>query len=111
MSIFWAKFDCNFKGEYKDNKPVDIYYTFEVKRNLKYLFNNNTILVRAINHCIQDFLSSFIEKKWMYEGEDTRRLIREDKLELVNDYINVLWQVGCNPKGLKIRNLKITHLI
>ncbi len=111
MSIFWTKFDCSFKGEYKDNKPVDIYYTFEVKRNWTYLFTNNTILVIAINHCIQDFLSTFIEKKWMYKGEDIRRLIREDHIEIVNNHVNSFWQRNWNPKGLKIRNINITHLI
>lgn len=47
----------------------------------------------------------------MYEGEDTRRLIQEDKLELVNKHINSFWQSDWNPKGLKIRNIKITYLI
>ena len=111
MGIFWVKFDCNFEGEYKDNKPVGVFYTFEVKRNWTYLFTNDTILVRSINHCIQDILSKFIEKKWMYEGEDTRRLIREDKLELLNKRINSFWQSHWNPKGLKIRNINVTHLI
>ena len=111
MGIFWIKFDCNFECEYKDNKHVGVFYTFEVKRNWTYLFTNDTILVRSINHCIQDILSKFIEKKWMYEGEDTRRLIREDKLELLNKRINSFWQSYWNPKGLKIRNINITHLI
>ena len=111
MSIFWAKFDCNFKGKYKDNKPVDIYYTFEVKHNLTHLFTNDTILIRSINQCIQDVLSAHVEKKWMYEGKDIRRLINEDKLELVNKHINLFWQSDWNPKGLKIKNIKITHLI
>ena len=111
MGIFWIKFDCSFDGEYKDNKSVGVFYTFEVKRNWTYLFTNDTILVRAINHCIQDILSKFIEKKWIYEGEDTRRLIREDKLELLNKRINSFWQSYWNPKGLKIRNINVTHLI
>ena len=111
MGIFWIKFDCNFEGKYKDNKSVGIFYTFEVKRNWTYLFTNDTILVRSINHCIQDILSKFIEKKWMYEGEDTRRLIREDKLELLNKRINSFWKSYWNPKGLKIRNINVTHLI
>ena len=111
MNIFWSKFECRFKGKYNDNKHVDVFYTFEVKRNWTYLFTNDTILVRSMNHCIQDILSTFIEKKWMYEGEDTRRLIREDKLELVNKHINSFWQSDWNPKGLKIRNIKITYLI
>lgn len=111
MGIFWIKFDCNFECKYKDNKSVGIFYTFEVKRNWTYLFTNDTILVRSINHCIQDILSKFIEKKLMYEGEDTRRLIREDKLELLNKRINTFWQSYWNPKGLKIRNINITHLI
>ncbi len=102
MGIFWAKFDCSFDSEYKDNKPVCVFYTFEVKRNWTYLFTNDTILVRSINHCIQDILSKFI---------DTTRLIREDKLELVNNHINSFWQNWWNPKGLHIRNIKITHLI
>ena len=111
MDIFWIKFDCNFEGKYKDNKSVDVFYTFEVKRNWTYLFTNDTILVRSINHCIQDILRKFIEKKWMYEGEDTRRLISEDKLELLNKRINSFWQSYWNPKGLKIRNINVTHLI
>ena len=111
MGIFWAKFDCNFDGEYKDNKPVGVFYTFEVKRNWTYLFTNDTILVSSINHCIQNFLKMFIKKKWMYEGEDTTRLIRDDKLELVNNHINSFWQNWWNPKGLHVRNIKITHLI
>ena len=45
MGIFWAKFDCSFDSEYKDNKPVGVFYTFEVKRNWTYLFTNDTILV------------------------------------------------------------------
>jgi len=52
MSIFWSKFECRFKGKYKDNKRVDVFYTFEVKRNWTYLFTNDTILVRSMNHCI-----------------------------------------------------------
>ena len=47
----------------------------------------------------------------MHEGEDTRRLIREDKLELLNKRINSFWQSYWNPKGLKIRNINVTHLI
>jgi len=57
------------------------------------------------------FGSTLIEKKWMYECEDIRRLIRDDKLELLNKHINSFYQSDWNTKGIKIKNIKITHLI
>lgn len=111
MGIFWTKFNCSFTGEYRDKKSVDIYYEFEVKRNLTYLFTDDIILKSTINRCIQEFLSIFIEKKWMYEGENINRLIREDRLKIINSHINTNFQFDWCPKGLKVRNIKITHLI
>ena len=111
MKLFWTKFTVNFKGEYKDHKNVDIYYEFEVKRNWTYLFCiNSTILVRSINHCIQEFLTICLNKNWMYEGENPNRLIREDRLKLINNHINTYWRMYWQPKVLKVRNIKITHI-
>lgn len=109
--MFWIKKEARYEGLYKDSKPVHIFYQYEVKFNWTYIWLSIDSLTRTINQCIQDFLTIWIEKKWMYEDGDTRRLIREDRLKLVNNHINTFFRMDWCPKGIKVRNIKITHLV
>ena len=68
---------------------------------------------RCIKDCIQEWFLSMVNRAWIFEGENPFRLIDEDKLRLVNVNINAKWNLEYQPslKAIKIRNIKITHLI
>lgn len=111
MGLFYSHFDVNFEGLYKDGYNVHIFYEFDVKRNFTYLFfTSDDILVRSINHFIDDILRKNIYKSSMYEGHDIRRLIDDDVLEALNNTLNGAIHTWV-PKDIKIKNLQITHLI
>jgi hypothetical protein len=110
--LFWLKIQSNFDGKYKDKKGVRIYYEFEVKRNFTYLFTiNEACLVRAVNHCIQEWFDIWVDSTFLHEGRDVNRIIDEEKLRLVNCHINTWFREEWCPKGVKVQNIKITYLI
>jgi len=109
--MYWIKKEVRYEGFYKDNKPVHIFYQYEVKFNWAYLWMKEDDLSRTINQCIQDWFNIWVEKKWIYEGQDTRRLIDDRKLDLTNSHINTWFRFEWQPKGIKVRNIKITHLV
>lgn len=107
----WLKKEVYFYGEYRDKKKVHIYYNFEVKFNFSYLRLKKEKLIKIINDSIQNFFEIFIDKKFMFEGQDTRRLIDDYKLEITNKHINTIFNLDWCPKGIKVRNIKITTLV
>ena len=112
MNLLWSKYDISFDGEYKDKKSVHINYEVEIKNNFTFIFcTNENSLIRLINHCIQDWLSKWVEKKSMYEGQDTRRLIRDDKLSELNYHILQYFKEEWCPKGIKVKYINIKYLI
>ena len=110
MGLFYSHFDVNFTGHYKDDKFVFVFYEIDIKRNFTYLFKVKTNeLIFCINNCIRNILSNIV-KSSMYEGHDIHRLIDDNELEALNNTLNGAIHTWV-PKGIKIKNLKITHLI
>ena len=112
MNLLWEKNEINFDGHYKDGKRVTIYFEYEVKRNLTYLFTiNSYCLGRCVKDCIQDFINIWCDSKFLHEGNDIHRIIDDQKLKLVNSHINTLFKEDWCPKGVIVRNIKIKYLI
>ena len=114
MSLFWKKYTIEFSLQTSDNKQFrHVYVDFEQKRNWYWLISENIELHEHIKDCIQEFFTIWVRQNWLFEDEDPNRLIREDKLKLVNNHINTLWNHDWQTtlKEGKVRNIKITHLI
>ena len=114
MSLLWKKYTIEFSLRTKDNKQFrHVYVDFEQKRNWYWLISENVALHRCVKDCIQEWFLIWVNQSWIFEGENTFRLIDEDKLRLVNANINTKWNLEYQPsvKAGKIRNIKITHLI
>ena len=114
MSLLWKKYTIEFSLRTKDNKQFRyVYVDFEQKRNWYWLIYENIAFHRCIKDCIQEWFLSMVNQAWIFEGENPFRLIDEDKLRLVNVNINAKWNLEYQPslKAIKIRNIKITHLI
>lgn len=110
MGLFYSHIEHNFIGFYKGGHPVFVFYEIDIKRNFTYLFKvKTTELIFCINNCIRNILENIV-KSSMYEGHDIHRLIDDDKLEALNNTLNGVVHTWV-PKGIKIKNLKITHLI
>jgi len=113
MSLFWKKYRITFELPTKDNQWFR-YATaeFEQKRNWYWLISENMSLHRCVLNCIREFFKIWVNLNWIYEGEDSNRLIDEKKLELVNKHIRTTWIMDWQPTlPGKIRNIEITYLI
>lgn len=114
MSLLWKKYTIEFSLQTKDNKQFRyVYVDFEQKRNWYWFISENISLHKCIKDCIQDIFETWINQNWVFEGEDTHRLIDDQKLKIVNSLINAWWnkEYQSTLKEGKIRNIKITHLI
>lgn len=114
MSLFWKKYTIEFNLQTKDNKQFrHVYVDFEQKRNWYWLISENIGLHRCLKDCIQEWFLIWVNQSWIFEGENSNRLIDDKKLDLINAHINTWWNLEYQPvlKEGKIRNIKITHLI
>lgn len=114
MSLFWKKYTIEFSLQTKDNKQFRyVYVDFEQKRNWYWFISENVSLHKCLKDCIQEWFLIWVNQAWIFEGENTNRLIDDKKLYLTNAHINTWWNLEYQPtlKEGKIRNIKITHLI
>lgn len=114
MSLLWKKYTIEFSLQTKDNKQFRyVYVDFEQKRNWYWFISENINLHKCIKDCIQELFLIWVNQAWIFEGEDTHRLIDDQKLNIVNSHINTWWNEEYQSvlKEGKIRNIKITHLI
>lgn len=114
MSLLWKKYTIISSLQTKDNKQFRyVYINFEQKRNLYWLTSSNILLHKCLKDCIQEFFSIWVNQSWIFEGNDIRCLIDENKLKLINSHINTMWNLDYQPilKEGEIRNIKITYLI
>ena len=114
MSWFWKKYTIEFSLHTKDNKQFRyVYVDFEQKRNWYWFISENITLQKCIKDCIQEWFLIWVNQAWVFEGENTNRLIDENKLKIINSHINTFWNYDYQQsfKDVKIRNIKITHLI
>lgn len=114
MSLLWKKYTIEFSLQTKDNKQFRyVYVDFEQKRNWYWFISENVSLHKCLKDCIQEWFLIWVNQAWIFEGENTNRLIDDKKLDLTNAHINTWWNLEYQPtlKEGKIRNIKITHLI
>ena len=114
MSLFWKKYTIEFSLETKDHKQFrHVYVDFEQKRNWYWFTDENKPLQEFLKACIQEWFLIWINFNWVFEGENSFRLIDDKKLKLINSHINTIWNLDYQPDITigKIRNIKITHLI
>ena len=87
------------------------FITFEKLRNM---FSDSFIeenMLNDLKHFVEnEFFNFCIFNEW-FEGNDSNRLINEDKLNEFNEMINKKWSSETDKYRKRIRNIKIIYLI
>ena len=113
MSLLWKKYRITFELSTKDNQWFR-YATveFEQKRNFYWLISKNMSLHRCVLNHIKTWFKLNIDFNYVFEEENSQRLIDNSKLNVINSKLNTLWKLDWQSTlPGKIRNIKIIYLI
>lgn len=112
MSIRWKKCEMNITCITSDyGRFKDTYITFEKLRNMFYDSFIEENMLNDLKHFVEnEFFNFCIFNEW-FEGNDSNRLINEDKLNEFNEMINKKWSSKIDKYRKRIRNIKINYLI
>lgn len=111
--LLYSSNDLSFEVMTEDNQKRHVYLNYKVKRNYNWFWYCKfcNILDIDIISVVRYYFYTNKSAYW-HEGESRFRIIDDRKLSELNKNVNMRIQQEINhPKGIIVKDIKITHII
>ena len=108
--LLYSSNDLSFEVITEDNQKRHVYLNYIVKRNWSWYKYCKVLPINIITVVRYYFYTN--KSAYWHEGENRFRIIDDRKLSELNNNVNMRMQQENNhPKGIIIKDIKITHII